>query len=153
MASLAHFADMTQPTVLLAEDEEADVIFMRRAFATLQLPYCLAVVRCGAEAIRYLAGEGDFADRAKHPVPAMLILDMRMPNKTGIEVIQWLKAQIDLPPLFVVTLTGTPRFGKPCETLERHEKTYIFNCYFIKPIEEENLVSIMRMFESWRKNF
>jgi CheY-like chemotaxis protein len=56
----------------------------------------LRIVSDGTEAIAYLAGEGAFANRVAHPYPHLIILDLKMPRVTGLEVLAWLHARPDM---------------------------------------------------------
>ena len=82
--------------VLLAEDEEDDVFLMKRAFSVVELSNPLVTVPDGQEAIWYLAGEGNYADRSRHPEPCLLLLDLKMPKVNGFEVLEWLQGQPQL---------------------------------------------------------
>ncbi len=82
-----------QRQLRLAEDDENDVWFLQRAFQEAGVDNPLQVARNGQEAISYLAGEGDFADRGRFPLPYLLILDLKMPLKTGLDVLAWLRGQ------------------------------------------------------------
>ena len=81
--------------VLLAEDDSNDVLLLQLAFREAGLRNPICVVNDGQEAIDYLSGEGKFADRNQYPFPALLILDLKMPRKTGLDVLRWL-AQEDV---------------------------------------------------------
>src|ERR1041385_2090392 len=70
--------------ILLAEDNETDVLLTRRAFAKANLLNPLHVVSDGEEAIAYLSGEGKYANRSEYPLPDLLLLDLKMPNKNGL---------------------------------------------------------------------
>jgi len=76
--------------VLVAEDEETDAMLLRFAFEKAGVPNPLLVVRDGQEAVDYLAGAGEFADRARHPLPCLVILDLKMPRMSGFDVLAWL---------------------------------------------------------------
>jgi CheY-like chemotaxis protein len=76
--------------VLLAEDSEEDVFLIRRAFDDNRIENPLHVVDNGEDAILYLAGQGRFRDRDSFPFPALLLLDLKMPVKGGLDVLRWL---------------------------------------------------------------
>ena len=82
--------------VLLAEDNPNDVLLVRRAFQENRARHPLHVVGNGHEAIHYLAGADPFADRAAYPFPALLLLDLKMPVKDGLEVLRWLNQRPEI---------------------------------------------------------
>ena len=82
---------MSSEVVLYAEDDENDAFLLANAFKRVGIPHRLVVVDDGRAAIDYLAGEGEYADRAQHPLPRLVLLDLKMPAVTGLEVLQWIK--------------------------------------------------------------
>ena len=76
------------PAVLLAEDNEDDLFLSSRVLAKASLQ-TVHHVADGREAIDYLAGRGPYADRVRHPLPDILLLDLKMPGHTGHEVLEW----------------------------------------------------------------
>jgi CheY-like chemotaxis protein len=79
--------------ILLVEDEEHDVLFMQMALEEAQAKNRLSVVRDGREAIAYLSGEGQFANRQEFPLPGLMLLDLRLPRVPGLEVLKWARQQ------------------------------------------------------------
>lgn len=75
------------PLILLAEDDPNDVFFMRRALQKAQIELPMQVVSDGQQAMDYLNGEGPFSDREQHPLPALMLLDLKMPFLDGFEVL------------------------------------------------------------------
>jgi CheY-like chemotaxis protein len=73
----------SKPTLLLIEDNEDDVFLMRRALKKAEIQLPLQVVMDGQEALNYLSGDGPFADRAQHPVPSLIFLDLKLPYVHG----------------------------------------------------------------------
>ncbi|HEY8965599.1 MAG TPA: response regulator [Candidatus Methylacidiphilales bacterium] len=80
-------------TILLGDDSEDDRLFMRRSLRHLPEISRIAEVQNGEEVISYLTGRGSFADRSLHPAPDLLILDLKMPSKTGHDVLRWLNSK------------------------------------------------------------
>ena len=77
--------------VLVAEDEPDDVYLLQVAFEDAGIRNPMHVVPDGAEAINYLSGSEKYRDRTEFPFPALLILDLKMPRKTGLDVLAWLR--------------------------------------------------------------
>jgi CheY-like chemotaxis protein len=105
----------TPSVILLVEDREDDLFFMRRALKQSGVRNPLHVVSDGAKAIEYLSGLGDFADREEHPLPDLVILDLKMPGKDGFEVLAWIR-QSHLPHIPVAVLA--PRICHPHRHLQ-----------------------------------
>ncbi len=80
-----------QFTVLLVEDDLNDIFLVKRAFKMAQIKNPLQVVTDGQEAISYLQGEGKYADRQTYALPKLIVMDIKMPRKSGFEVLQWVK--------------------------------------------------------------
>jgi len=104
------------PVVLLVEDSEDDALLLKRQLQKARVDVHLQVVCDGENAIRYLAGEGEYADRDKFPLPSLVFLDLNLPRKSGLEVLAWIREQPYLHRLPVVVLTATEdegQFKKP----------------------------------------
>ena len=95
--------------ILLAEDDENQVLLTRRAFQQAGLLNPLIAVEDGDQAVAYLKGEGKYDNREEFPLPALLLLDLKMPNKDGFEVLTWIRQQPTLSALRVVVLTTSDR--------------------------------------------
>jgi CheY-like chemotaxis protein len=93
--------------ILLAEDEETDAYFVNMAFKKAGLKHSISHVMDGQQVIEYLSGEGRFADRKNHPMPNLLLLDLKMPRVNGFDVLTWLRERPDLKDLPVVVLTSS----------------------------------------------
>jgi CheY-like chemotaxis protein len=91
----------------MAEDDENDVAFLQRAFKTAQVDNSLQVVQDGQAAMDYLAGVGAFSDRRLYPLPGLLLLDLKMPRKTGMEVLDWIRHQDALRSLPIIIFSST----------------------------------------------
>ena len=97
-----------QYTILLVEDDDNDVLLLQRAFRKAGLTHALQTVSDGEQAIAYLSGQPPFNDRAKYPFPMLMLTDLKMPRKTGLEVLAWLRQQpSELKNLPVIVLTSS----------------------------------------------
>src|SRR2546426_6890491 len=95
------------PNILLIEDQMEDVTLIERAFRLVLPAARLKSLQNGEEAIAYLLGEGSYADRKRYPMPDLILLDLQIPRKSGLEVLAWIWDQPDLKPIRVIVLTGS----------------------------------------------
>ena len=128
-----------EPLILLAEDDDNDVFFMRRALQKADIEIPLQVVRDGQQAVDYLNGDGEFSDRERHPLPSIMLLDLKMPFLDGFEVLSWIRSQASLKGISVVVLTSS---AEECDRRKAAELGA--KAYFVKPPKPETLKEIMR---------
>ena len=93
--------------ILVAEDDENDIFLMQKAFERAGVPNPVQIVRNGQEAIDYLSGVGPFGQRDKHPLPGLVLLDLKMPWMDGFDVLKWLRGRAQFNMLPVVVLTSS----------------------------------------------
>ena len=124
-------------TVLVVEDDPDAVFLLQRAFRKANLQNPIAVARDGQEAIDYLSRQGNYADQERHPLPVVMLLDLKMPRKTGFEVLDWLRRQPALKRLIVVVLTASNQVAD----INRAYDLGI-NSYLVKPAEFDTLVQM-----------
>ena len=93
--------------ILIVEDREDDIFVMRKAFEKASLTNPLHIVRDGEEAVSYLSGQGKYANRAEYPLPALILLDLKLPRMDGFEVLSWIRHQEGIKGLPVVVLTSS----------------------------------------------
>jgi CheY-like chemotaxis protein len=93
--------------VLVAEDDSNDALLLELTFAEAGVNTPLHFVRDGIEVMDYLQGVPPFDNRAKHPLPGLLVLDLKMPRADGFQVLAWLRQQPGLSRLMVAVLTGS----------------------------------------------
>jgi CheY-like chemotaxis protein len=131
---------MRTGTILLAEDDPNDVILFQRAMERASLSAdSLKVVRDGEKAISYLSGQGIYADRDLYPLPALLLLDLKMPRKSGPEVLSWLRKQPQLRYLIVVFFTSSNNSEDVRLAYDAGA-----NSYLVKPVEFTEMVEMIR---------
>jgi CheY-like chemotaxis protein len=132
----------TNAAILLVEDNEDDVFLMKRALQGAGIRNALCVVEDGQQATQYLAGEGQFADRTLHPMPAIVFLDLKLPIKSGLQVLQWMRSQPDLKRLIVVVLTSS---NEPSDLREAYRLGA--NSYLVKPPTASQLLDMAKAFK------
>ena len=128
--------------ILLVEDSEDDVFLMKRALKEAGIKNPLFAVEDGEQAIAYLSGTGPFTDRAEHPLPKLLFLDLKLPLKSGHEVLAWIRKQELLKPLVVVVLTSS---DEPSDVTRAYQLGA--NSYLVKPPTSEQLLDMARAFK------
>jgi DNA-binding response OmpR family regulator len=96
-------------TVLYVEDEESDAIFMQEAFKLAAPEVRLTIAADGQQALDYLAGRDGYSQRAEHPVPVLVLLDLKLPVLPGFEVLRWMREQPQYKSLPVVVFSSSSR--------------------------------------------
>lgn len=131
--------------ILVIEDEEDDILLIRRTFAKAGVANPYQVVRNGDEAISYLKGEGAYADREKHPMPSLVLLDLKMPGKDGFEVLHWIRTQPELSALRVVVLTSSSEIRDVNRAYQLGA-----NSFLMKPLDFQNIEALISTLRSQR---
>jgi CheY-like chemotaxis protein len=132
-------------TVLLVEDDPNDVYFMERAMQQAGLSEQLRTVEDGQAAVNYLSGQGEWSDRARYPLPSLVLLDLKLPHLGGLEVLAWIRQQREFAGMMVIVLTSS-------QLPEDIEAAYRLgaNSYLAKPTNGTELPRIVgRIKEYW----
>jgi CheY-like chemotaxis protein len=135
-------------TILVADDDEYDIEFLRRAFAQAEVSNPLQVAQDGQEAIDYLSGAGPFADRSQFPLPSLLLLDMKMPRINGLEVLRWIREQDEFYCMPVIMISSTVR---PVEITEAYRRGV--NAFVTKPTGTPERTELARMIKGFWLTF
>jgi DNA-binding response OmpR family regulator len=134
-------------TILLVEDSEDDVFFMDRAMKSAGFKSKLQVAKDGQVALDYLGGSGAYANRELHPLPSLVLLDLKLPRVLGLDVLKWIRSQADLQTVPVVVLTSS---GERSD-LERAYRLGA-NAFMVKPSDADELVGLTKCLgEYWFK--
>lgn len=102
-------------TVLIVDNCDDDRYLVKRALVSHQGLKLIGEMESGNRLIRYLAGEGAYADRFTYPIPDVLLVDAVMPQAGALEILQWLQDH-PIPQLSVFVLSGSV-FHEECEQL------------------------------------
>lgn len=125
--------------ILIAEDDPDDAYMLRRAFTKANVANPLVFVGDGDEAIDYLSGSGRFAAQDDHPLPVVLLLDLKMPRRNGFEVLEWVRDHPGLGRLPVVVLTSSRQSTDLARAYELGA-----NSYLVKPGSPEALLATVQ---------
>ena len=128
-----------QTLILLVEDEPNDAFFFQHCVKRAGIPNPVVVAHDGREALDYLEGADPFHDREKHPLPWLVMLDLKLPRITGFEVLERIRQLPALRKLIVVVLTSS-------SSQIDIERAYELgaNAYLVKPSESAELAEIVR---------
>lgn len=129
--------DMRRLIILHVEDNCEDVGLLHRACEAANLAADFHEARGGLEAVAYLKGDADFEDRTRHPLPDLIILDLKMPGMDGFEFLQWLRREPDFKTLPVLVFTALNTVEDRARALAEGASGY-----FMKPPDFAALVQL-----------
>ena len=118
-------------SVLLVEDDLNDIFLVKRAFKLARVKNPLQVVTDGQEAVSYLKGEGKYADREQFPLPKLMVMDIKMPRRSGFEVLEWIKGNPG--PLKRIPIVIVSSSEDPADINRAYELGA--NAYMVKPVD------------------
>jgi CheY-like chemotaxis protein len=131
---------MHAKNILYAEDNPDDVVIFKMAFKRATLPHALRCVDDGEDAIAWLAGEGQFANRAEYPLPDILILDLKMPRRGGFDVLEWARQSKEFQHLPVIILSSSDDPGDVKRAYDLGVTTY-----FVKSATCQDVIQYLRL--------
>jgi CheY-like chemotaxis protein len=137
---------MTQySTILLAEDDENDAFLLKRALSNAGVSNPVAHVPDGEDALHYLAGEGVFSDRSKHPFPCLLITDLKMPKFSGFDLLARAKPILESKHLPAIVLSASVADSDRERSLKLGAQAY-----YVKPSDLGALIALAsELKQSW----
>ena len=126
-------------TILVVEDDPNDVIFLQRALQKNGIKNPISVLSDGDEAIAYLTGAGKYLDRIKYPFPKVIMLDLKMPRRGGLEFLEWLSEHPGYRVIPTLVLTSS-------KLNDDVIKAYGLgaNSYMVKPSNVDDLQQMMK---------
>jgi CheY-like chemotaxis protein len=128
-------------SVLLVEDDPGDALLVREAFEDHKVGNMLSVVKDGVEAMQYVRGEGSYTNVAR---PDLILLDLNLPRKSGIEVLAEIKNDSDLSIIPVVVLTTSESEEDIVGAYKLHA-----NAYITKPVDFEQFSQIVHQIDDF----
>ena len=126
-------------TILHVEDDPNDTLLLEHACRKAGVVFNLQAVSDGDQAIAYLRGLNAFSDRAKHPMPKLILLDLKMPRVSGFDVLTWLRSEDSLRGLPVVVLTSSNHDADVKRAYDLGAKSYL-----AKPVGFDALVELVK---------
>jgi len=126
---------------LLVEDNPGDVRLTCEALTESKVKNNLSIVGDGLEAMAFLRREGKYADA---PRPDVILLDLNLPKKNGLEVLEEIKADSSLKRIPVVIVTSSEAEQDILKTYDLH-----VNCYVNKPVDLEQFIKVVQSIETF----
>ena len=127
-------------TILLAEDDPNDVMLVKLALESAGIDR-IQVVQDGAEAVEFLSGEKICSNRRRFPLPALVLLDIKMPKVTGLEVLAWLRensnSRLKRLPVIIMSSSSEQK------DIDRAYELGV-NAYLVKPHAFTELVEVLK---------
>jgi len=137
-------AEPVLPTILLVEDTPSDAALIRRGFDKTNVLNPIVWVKNGQEALAYLSGLGQYGDRIRYPLPALILLDLDLPEMTGFELLQWKRTQPYIRRIPVVVLT----IDKATSAINAAYDLGA-NSYLVKPGDQEEIMRIVKSIQEY----
>ena len=120
---------MTAAPILLVEDDPAQARLVELVLRAARLRNEVQVAPSGEQALAYLSGEGEFADRDAHPLPILVLCDLHLPRQSGLEVLSFIRQQRSLDLVPVVMLSSSTESADINRAVELGAESYL-----VKPV-------------------
>lgn len=133
-----------QALFLIVEDNEDHVLLIRRAFSKSKVLNPIQVVRTGEEAIEYLEGVGRFRNRAEFPLPAVVLLDLKLPGMDGFDILRRVRARPELRSLRIVVLTSSSEIRDVNLAYQLGA-----NSFLVKPVDFEDFLRVAQALQGY----
>jgi len=132
------------PVILLVEDRDDDVLFIKKAFERGNIQTAIQVARDGQEAIDYFDGVGRYRSRKEYPLPWLVLLDLKMPRVDGFEVLKWIRAREEYRSIVVVVLTASDQIRDVNQAYRVGA-----NSFLVKPVDFENTANLIKLIHEY----
>ena len=139
---------MKNGCILQVEDEANEVFLLQHAFRQVGITNPVQVASDGQMAIDYLAAQGRFADRTAYPIPDLILLDLKLPRRSGREVLEWIRTQPNLNPIVVIVFTSAQYVGDVDLAYELGANSFV-----IKPTDFSEYTEFARHLKGWWLRF
>jgi len=139
----AVFETIVEQPILLVENNQDDILLILRAFQRAGVTRRIQAVTSGMHALAYLQGTHPYDDREKYPVPALVLLDIKMPGMDGFEVLEWIRRQWEFFQLCVVMLTSSDHISDANRAYHLGA-----NSFLVKPLDFQNAAELARSLDT-----
>jgi CheY-like chemotaxis protein len=132
--------------IMLVDDSLSDAVLLLRSLKRAGLEESVIHVHDPREAVAYLQGDGKYSDRRLFPIPDILLLDLKMPEIDGFQLLRWARSQPELARLVIVVVTRTddPRLIQMCYQLGA-------NSFLSKDANAEELRNFVQFFTHYSR--
>ena len=131
---------MNQPFIVLSvEDNPDDQVILEKAFRKAGLPNVLRSVGDGEAATTYLVGSAPFEDRSRYPRPTLILLDLKLPKKSGLSVLEWVRSLPEFRTIPVIILTSSM---EPSDLRRAYELGV--TSYMVKPTGFDEMLALIK---------
>jgi CheY-like chemotaxis protein len=135
--------------ILLLEDNDDDAFLTERALKKAGINSMLQRYYDGQSVIDHLSTLRREDDLIKNTIPHLVLLDIKTPKKTGLEVLHWIRSHQQFAPMIVLALTSSSERKDIARAFELH-----INAYLVKPTSLSTMVEIAQCIKKlWLDNF
>ena len=124
--------------ILVIEDNEEDIGLIRHAFTRSGPQVPVRFVNDGDQAIAYLSGAPPFTDRLEYPLPSLILLDLKLPRRSGLEVLAWTRSQSSFRKTPIIVFTSSSQARDVDRAYELGA-----NSYLVKPNNFKDLLGMV----------
>jgi CheY-like chemotaxis protein len=137
--------DMTElRPIMLIEDEHTDSLLIRRAFEKAGIQNPIQYVSNGDDALARLEGIGEYENRTQYPLPAFILLDLKLPGMQGLPLLRWIRSKRALRLSPVVVLTNSADAADVKAAYEAGA-----NSYLLKPADREEINRVIEVIQHY----
>ena len=130
--------------ILLVEDNPDDAELVQYAFEKAGIQNPLVIVTDGDAAVEYIGRTGAYADRMGQPLPELILLDLKLPRRSGFEVLNFIREHKPTKHTPVVVLTSSDQDEDIHQSYEHGA-----NSYLVKPIGRDALIEMVRTLKAY----
>jgi CheY-like chemotaxis protein len=130
--------------IMLIEDEYTDSVLIRRAFEKAGVQNPIQYVNNGDDALARLEGIGNYQDRTQYPLPAFILLDLKLPGMHGLNILRWIRSRKELRLIPVVVLTNS---ADAVDVKSAYEAGA--NSYMLKPADRNEIDRVIEIIQHY----